>query len=149
MSHRAAYWAIWAVKLMCAVVVVFAAIFTLFAVGPPLETRFWPVTSKLTIISLEADADGNAIITAEFTKRRDCQYLGISWYRGRPDGYFERATIVLRKAGDESGSTRPPGTQRGGPWFIGIPVDEIRTNSFAQLAYRCHPLWVTTTDFYP
>lgn len=151
MSHRAVYWAGFVVKLLCAIVIFFAFLFTVFTLGPSVEARLFPVVSKLTIVSLTADTDGNAVITAEFTKHRDCQYLGITWFHGKPDGYFSRATVILRPGSgtDDSGTTRPPGTQRSGPWVIGIPVDEIETNSFAMLSHQCHPFWVTTTDFYP
>lgn len=151
MSDRQLHLAGLMVMALSAVVVVFATSFAVFTIGPTVEKRLFPVISKLTIVSLTADPNGNAVIVADFTKYRACQYLGITWFRGKPDGYFERVTVTLRPASeqDDSGTTRPPGTQRSGPWVIGIPVGEIESNSFAKLYYACHRLWVTEADFYP
>ena len=124
--------------------------FTFFNMGPYLETRFWPPVSKLNVLSLTPGDDNTSVLDAEFTKRRDCEYLGISWFKALPDGKFERVPVILlRKDGDTSSPNRPVGTQRAGPWIIGVPPAELRTSSFARLSHRCHPFWLTTTDFYP
>ena len=126
------------------------ALYFVSMIGPHLETRFLPVVSKLTITELKADENGQAIVDAMFTKLRQCEFIGIAWYRGRADGEFERVPVILlRREGDTSSPNRPVGTQRAGPWIIGMPAAEIRNNSFAQLIHRCHPFWVSTTEFYP
>lgn len=134
----------------CAAIIFACTLYFVFMVGPAVETRFFPVVSKLTVTSLAADETGQAVIGAQFTKLRDCEYLGIAWYRGSPSGQFERVPVILqRQEGDTSSPNRPTGTQRAGPWIIGMPPAEIPGNSFARLSHRCHPFWVTTTDFYP
>jgi hypothetical protein len=140
-----------AIKVSCATIAFVATAFTIYTVGPALETRFWPAVSKLQILSLETDDSGQAVVMTEFTKLRgECEYVGIAWFKGRPDGNFERVPVILqRRDGDTSSPNRPPGTQRAGPWIIGMTPAELRTGSFAKLTHRCHPLWVTTTDFWP
>jgi hypothetical protein len=134
----------------CAVIIFFAATFTVFTVGPAIETRFFPVVGKLQIVSLMTNLDRNSILMAEFTKLRNCEYLGLAWYRGAQGGGFERVPVTLmRQEGDTSSPNRPVGTQRAGPWIIGMSAEDVRGNSFAQLQHRCHGLWVTTTEFWP
>jgi len=131
-------------------VLIIGSTVTIFSLGPYLETRFWPTVSKLHILSIEATGPAETTIRAEFTKLRNCEYVGISWYRGTPQGGFERVPVILlRQAGDTSSPNRPTGKQRAGPWIIGVPISEVPSNSFAQLVHRCHPFWPTTTDFYP
>lgn len=134
----------------CAAVIFVSTLYVVFLVGPAIETRLAPVVSKLRVLSLTQDENGMSIVDAEFTKLRDCEYVGISWFVGQPDGNFERVPVILmRRDGDTSSPNRPTGTQRAGPWIIGVPPAELRNNSFARLAHRCHPFWLTTTDFYP
>lgn len=134
----------------CVAVTFFMTAYTIFIVGPAIEARYMPVVSKLTITDISVDESGNAVVLAEFTKRRECEYLGLAWYRGQPTGGFERVSLILlRQDGDTSSPNRPPGTQRSGPWIIGMTPDEVLTNSFALLSHRCHAFWVTTTPFFP
>lgn len=139
-----------AIVASCAAVIFCCTIWLVFALGPAIETKLAPAVSKLRILDLHDNADGLAEISAEFTKLRDCEYIGIAWYRGSPSGGFERVPVILlRREGDTSSPNRPVGTQRAGPWIIGMPAADITGNSFAQLTHRCHPFWVTTTEFYP
>jgi hypothetical protein len=136
---------------LCAAIIFCCAVFFTFMVGPALETRLFPAVSKLQILSLVPDDEGRAVVMAQFTKfRGECEYLGIAWYKGDPAGNFERVPVILqRQEGDNSSPNRPPGTQRAGPWIIGMTPAEVRTNSFARLSHRCHLFWVSTTDFWP
>ncbi|WP_438752078.1 hypothetical protein [Pararhizobium sp. O133] len=137
-------------KIVCSVIIFFALAFTLFAVGPVLETRYWPVVSKLQILSIDATADGQTRIDAAFRKLRDCEYLGLSWFVGDRPNEFERVAVqLMRQAGDTSSPDRPVGYQRAGPWIVGLSPDDLKGRSFARLTHRCHPFWPTTTEFFP
>ncbi|NEH72253.1 hypothetical protein [Rhizobium leguminosarum] len=138
------------VKLICGTIIFFASIFTVFAVGPAIETRYLPAVSKLTITSIEETSDGRTRIRVAFRKLRDCEYIGITWFVGsRPDS-FERVSVVLmRDQNDTSSPNRPIGYQTAGPWIIGVPPEDLKNHSFAQLVHRCHPFWPTVTDFFP
>ncbi len=149
MSHKA-QWAIQIVKIVCAAIIFAATLQTILIVGPWAETKFWPPVSKLQILTAHATDADETEIQAYFTKRRDCEYIGISWFRGAPDGQFERVPIVLlRSEGDTSSPNRPVGTQKAGPWIISLSSDDLTKRSFARLYHRCNPFWITTTDFYP
>lgn len=139
------------VKTLLGSVIIGALIFSVIHLGPVVERSYFPVVSKLRIIELTPEPrTGHARVMAEFTKFRDCEYIGIAWYRGTPAIGFERVPVILqRQVGDNSSPNRPIGTQRSGPWIIGMPIHEIDGNSFAQLFHRCHPFWLSRTDFYP
>lgn len=131
---------------------VVAALILIFTIGPWVETRLFPAVSKLNILTMTPNAAGDTIITASFDKKRDCEYIGIAWFHGRrgSDMGFERVPLILqRREGDTSSPNRPMGRQQAGPWIIAIPPAEIAGNSFAELYHRCHPFWVSRTEFYP
>ena len=125
-------------------------VFLAWTAGPYIERwMFGPVVSKLRIVSIEQTPAGHSLIKAEFTKLRDCSYVGIAWFRRMDEG-FERVPVeLMRLPNDTSSPNRPLGTQRAGPWVVHLTPDELRTTSFAQLSHSCHGLWVTVTDFYP
>ncbi len=150
MANRFAALGVLAVKSMCATIVFFSGVFTVYAVGPAIETKYFPVVSKLEILSIKELPDGQTEIRAAFRKIRDCEYVGVSWFAGSRSEGFERVSVVLmREKGDTSSPNRPVGYQRAGPWIIGVSPDDLRKGSFAQLVHRCHPFWTTTTDFFP
>jgi hypothetical protein len=138
-----------AFKVFCGAVIVIATIFTVFLVGPAVETRYFPVVDKLIIDRMEWQGPSVTRIWATFRKLRECEYVGISWFSGTRDD-FERVPVILhREKGDTSSPNRPVGYQHAGPWDIGVPIYDIPTKSFARLSHRCHGFWTTTTEFYP
>lgn len=139
-----------AVKSFSAAVIFVSTMLTIYTIGPALETRLFPVVGKLTIERMVAVDPTTTNVSAYFNKIRNCEYLGIAWYRGtRADGFERVPMIVMRQDGDDSSPNRPVGAQRSGPWQVSIPMDEIRVNSFVELKHQCHPFWPTTTEFYP
>lgn len=137
--------AIIALLLPLALASILALVWT---VGTTREGEWFPVTSRAALISAEP-FDGGALVYFQFTKVRECEFIGLSWFKGQPDGVFDRVRINFNGDGDDSGSTRPRGTQIAGPWFIDIPPNELQANSFAIVRHRCHPFWQTSTIFYP
>lgn len=138
------------VYALCLIVGVGGMLFTFFTIGPSLETRYFPAVSKLQILSIEPVGDHSTLIRAAFEKRRDCEYIGITWFVGDRASEFERVSVLLKRAdGDTSSPNRPLGYQRAGPWVIGLPPGDLINRSFAQLHHRCHPFWTTATDFFP
>lgn len=137
-------------KSIASAVIVSCSMLTMWTVGPYVETKYFPVVSKLSIERSYQDSDGKSVVYAEFNKIRNCEYVGLSWYKGSRDSKFQSVRVVLGRAeGDESSQNRPQGRQSSGPWTISMPLEELKNNSFAQLSHRCHPFWITTTDFYP
>jgi hypothetical protein len=144
-------WAVLTVKAISAAIIFSSVLFAVLIVGPAVETKWFPVVSKLRVTKvLSGEEAGTSVVYAEYTKLRSCEYVGIAWFKGNPNGVFERVPItLLRKEGDQSSPNRPIGTQKAGPWIIGVPPDELRQGSFARLYHRCFPFWTSTTDFWP
>jgi hypothetical protein len=139
-----------AVKMLCAIVAFFGMVFTVYAIGPSIETRLFPVVSKLEIVSIQSAGANQTEVRAAFRKIRDCEYVGISWFVGNRAKDYERVTVqLMRDPNDTSSPNRPLGYQRAGPWVIGVPPQELQNNSFARLVHRCHPFWPSMTEFFP
>lgn len=138
------------VKTICATVIVISLLGGFYSLGPKLETARWPVVSKLKILKVEETPEHWTKIQVSFTKLRDCEYLGVSWYLGARTNMFERVAVVLQRDPPDVGSpNRPLGTQRAGPWLIAINEHDFYNRSFALVFHRCHPFWNTITEFYP
>lgn len=138
------------VKLMSSVITLFMTLYAIFLLGPWLEMRYWPVLSKLEILRIEPQSPLHADMYVQFTKERDCQYIGMAWFKGLRSGGFERVLVIpMRDPKDTGSPNRPLGTQRAGPWRISMLAEEVKTNSFANIFHQCHPFWITHTKFYP
>jgi hypothetical protein len=138
------------VRAVLSAILLISLLMLAYLAGPYLETRFAPVVSKLTIVRLEAVSPTQTKVWAAFTKLRQCDYLGISWYHREFDHSFVRVPVqLLREPGDVSSPNRPVGTQQAGPWIIDIPIEHLRSESFVELQHSCHPGWTTVTEFYP
>lgn len=123
---------------------------SLLLIAPYVETRWFPVVSKMQISEMNALTPERTAVYASFEKLRDCDYVGIAWFHGSRKTGFERVPIqLLRAPGDISSPNRPLGRQTSGPWIVDIPIGEIRNNSFVELYHHCTPLWITATEFYP
>jgi hypothetical protein len=109
------------IKMMRAMTLFFAFVFTVYAIGPSLETRYWPVVSKLGVLSIRETAAGHTEIKAGLRKLRDCEYIGLVWFLGsRPDNFQRVSVILQREARDTSSPSRPIGYQKAGPSILGM-----------------------------
>jgi hypothetical protein len=122
----------------------------LFHYGPAIETALFPVVEKLVIVGEREAPGGKTEIDAYFVKVRNCEYVGIAWFVHEADQVDRRVSVeLLRRPEDTSSPNRPVGAQRAGPWIIDIPFGELRETSAAVLYHKCHPFWLTTTEFFP
>lgn len=141
------------IKAFCAAVVFVATIWTVWAVGPSAERNWQPVVGKLQILDAKEIEPGITEIHARFRKFRDCEYVGVAWYLGTPSGEFEQVrvqTIVDNEQLSENiAPTLPVGVSIAGPWRIAMSLNDLKDNSFAILTHKCHPFWLTMTNFYP
>lgn len=129
--------------------VIFAlSVYLVLMVGPWMETQLNPVITQFEIMSAIPATDDSTSIMTRFSKDRDCEFVGIAWYRGVQTRTFERVGVKLMNA-VPSNPTRPIGYQRAGPWIVDLPVDELREHSFAEVTHRCHLLWSTRTHLFP
>jgi hypothetical protein len=137
-------------KMLFGSIGLLCGIYSFFMLGPEVETLYRPVLSKLIITEVEEVTPETSMVRAEFTKLRNCEYMGIAWYRGTEANYFDRVSMTPVKDPDDTSSpNRPVGTQSAGPWRLTMKAEEVRKNSFVQVFHRCHPFWTTMTRFYP
>ena len=113
-----------------------------FSVGPLVETRLFPVFTGTRVIAERRD-DAGVEFHLEFRKRRQCEFIGLAWYAGptRLPVQFEPEEPLPPRA-----LTRPIGEHRAGPWRL--PGLASLRGTRAVALHRCHPLWITITDFY-
>lgn len=113
----------------------------LFAIGPKLETHFFPVVNETRIENLTKTERGVEFYV-RFDKTRQCEFLGIAWYQGPL-----RIGVAIEPDSNLFPKTRPEGDQFAGPWLVSN-VDSLEgTKAFVY--HNCHPLWITISPFYP
>lgn len=145
---------VWIIKAVASAIIFACTLMSIFTLGPAVETRLFPVVSKLNLLSVEREGD-NTLVKADFTKLRPCEYIGITWFRHTlaPDGadLEQRIPVILRRDPDDTSSpNRPLGRTIAGPWeLVGVTPEQVKGESVALLYHRCHPFWTTTTEFYP
>jgi hypothetical protein len=113
----------------------------IFSAGPYLETRFFPVVRDTEIEHAER-VEGGVSFFVGFTKVRQCEFLGLAWYVGNV-----RVPVNFEPSAVNSPSSRPTGGQYAGPWLVVTQDASVRGN-VAYVYHRCHPLWVTISEFY-
>lgn len=159
-------------------IVFLALIPLLFEMVPRLESRFFPVVENLIDDNDTPDTatDDTALplvaaeypsteveeayvdVFVQFDKVRNCDFLieetvvqeelvrrnrSLTWY----DGSGRRLRIEFEPEDIDLPSSRPRGEQVAGPWRLyGTRTTEGTT---AIVAHRCHPLWLTYSQFHP
>lgn len=147
--HSRSVW-LFFVKVMITIVMVLCLVYIVFIQGPKLETMFNPVIERIKIVKVEPITTRQAYVWVQFRKVRDCEYIGISWYRGSRTGLFERVAIaMIRDINDLSPPTASVGLRSSGPWRVSISAVEVAGNSFVDIYHRCHFMWITKSEIYP
>ena len=139
-----------AIKAVCAGLIFVCTVATILLAGPALEGKMFPVVSHFEITrTVPISAEETAVYGA-FTKYRECEYVGMSWYRKDGTGSLERVGLrQVPPAGDIPNPTRPLGRQSFGPWNVAMGEADIRPRSYVEVAHNCTWLWITKTVFYP
>lgn len=154
MSSHKIRWTLVLLEACAAIGIAFFAGLTIWIAGPVIESRYFPVATKLNVTKLTSHPAGTQIEAAYFEKLRDCEFLGISWFHRLPDGTIERVSLLPKQLAQSSGEvtslTRPLGHNKiAGPWLVSLPIRETVYHSFARIHHRCHGYWTTVSDFYP
>lgn len=105
------------------------------------ETTFRPVIVD-PHVTYEPLPDGGVSVKLSYTKVRDCEFLGISWYRGP-------VRLIVDDSVDKNFMPRSslPGPVVRGPWVVqGI---EMLEGTRAAIWHKCHPLWPLYNRLYP
>jgi len=120
---------------VCLIVLIIA-----FAMGPSVESQYFPVTSDVKVALLKVDGD-KMYFKAEGTKLRHCSMLDVR-ILVKQDEHSTPVKGSIYVLDDGIGPrTRALGHQNLGIWVIeplGISLDVDAT-------YTCHPLWLTHT----
>lgn len=117
-----------------------AAVPLLWALGPVVENRYFPVVTNVTVYG-EVGASEGLLFEVAFRKARPCEFLGVSWYLGS-----KRVGVEFEPNSEKFFRSRPTGEQTAGPWLAKGITTLRGTHAIAH--HRCHPLWVTETLFY-
>lgn len=126
----------------------FVAVMTVVAVpimwplAAEMAGRFLPVVTRAEVVQAVPSTDGAAVFV-RFEKRRQCEFVGLSWY----DTLDRRLRIDFAPHADNAPRSRPVGRQYTGPWLLYGVTDIEGTR--ATVTHRCHPFWLTYTTFYP
>lgn len=140
-----------AIEAACAAIVFAALLYLIWSVGPALETRFRPVTSKIHFQSVDWTDNGmNAVVTIRFEKKRGCEFVGLAWYQSGAELLNPTFTrVFINQMVDYEELSRPTGVQIVGPWVIYMRAAHVRTRSRILAYHRCHPFWTTMSVMYP
>ena len=119
-----------------------------FMFGPMLETAFYPAYSKFKIASVEPLPDGQSRVQFQYSKYRQCDPQGFSWFIGEPGAAFRQLKVT---ADDYKGrsTARPIGDHMSEPYVIDARPDQLKDRAFAEIYSRCHPFWLTRSSIYP
>lgn len=130
------------------VTLIIVTILAVFAVGPEIETRLFPVYSKFKLVDATALPDGNTRAVFQFTKFRNCDLQGFAFFNGELGAAFSQVTT--RAQGAPELRARPLGTQISSPYvFKEVTPEELATTVFAEIYSHCHALWITRSKVYP
>jgi len=117
-----------------------------FTIGPYVETKLFPAYSKFQLASVEPYGDGQSRVVFGYTKYRQCEPQGFSWFAGELGASYRQ--LAFRAEGDP-GPARPLGANITRHYIIDVRPDVLRDGVFAEIYSRCHPFWVTRSEIYP
>lgn len=150
MSPREVQFMMSATKTVCAAVIFAATLYTVWLVGPTLETKFYPVVDRFDFVSVDWNDGGlSAIVTITFTKKRECEYNGVAWYQSIGVVNPAWIRVVVRDPRGLVELSRPLGRQIVGPWHVYMPTANVRERSRVLAYHRCHAFWTTISVMYP
>lgn len=120
-----------------------------FLLGPPIETRLFPVYSKFAIAHIVGTPDGGSMVTFGFTKLRNCTPAGITWFIGEPGGAYRQIELLSDRPAGTPIVNRPLGYHLSAAYKIDVAPDVLRDQGFASVYSNCHPFWITRSIIYP
>ena len=123
--------------------VTFGAIVTgYYTFGPMIETRFFPVTTKIEIRDLQ-EVEGGIQFRFAYRKLRACELVTTSLLIGD----VQRDFYAIPNQPGEDSTTRSPGQQLSRVWFSDIASLE---GAEIRFIHRCPPTpWLSVTKVYP
>lgn len=114
--------------------------------GQALESKYFPVIDNYVLTSIVQTSENNTLISGHFTRLRACEYQWSEWTVKDKDTGFERPLPLHRPA-------EQPDRNMGINEFKNVVVfttpEQFRMGVKGIAYYKCHPLWLTATQFYP
>jgi hypothetical protein len=127
-----------------------------WSVAGRIEGHFFPVVTDIEITSIEPMAGGWSRVWGTFEKPRDCGFRGLDVILGGETWVDWRSMegAKIRKPGGEdgTGAAAPesnPNLEHFGPWQVQVDGRQLETKTRMIARNRCHPFWLTVTEFYP
>lgn len=134
-------------SLTCVGAVLFAA--AIATLGPALETQFFPVYSTFEIASIKETPDGGSEVVFRYTKKRDCNPAGITWFIGDPGGAYRQVELLSTRPQGSLPVNKPLGQNLSAPYKIDVAPTVLVGQGFANIYNNCHPFWITRSAIYP
>lgn len=117
---------------------------TIDTVAPAVEGRLFPVVSRSVLRDITPTGQVVSAIRGETVKRRNCDFVSINWFLGKPGQPSARVSVDFM----DGTRVRALGPYEFGPWKVAIPADIIASGSYAIAIHSCHPFWNTESMFY-
>lgn len=119
-----------------------------FALGPAVETKYFPVFRQFKLVSIERIEPGLSRVVVSFDKVRECEPAGFAWYQGARHGnQFSEIAVRTVTMGNTVG--RPVGQQLSAPFEVAANPEDLG-NIFVNVFSRCpFQPWVTKSEVYP
>lgn len=117
-----------------------------FTIAPYLETKFWPAYSRFDIVSVEPYGDGQSKVVFKYTKHRQCEPQGFSWFSGELGAAFRQISI---RSLNGPMPPRALGANVSNAYVVDVKPAVLVNGTFAEIYSRCHPFWTTRSEIYP
>lgn len=115
-------------------------------IGPYLETKFWPAYSAFEIESVEPYEGGKSKVVFRYTKYRQCEPQGFSWFAGELGAAYRQINI---RSLDGPQPPRQLGQNLSNTYVVDVPPNVLINGTFAEIYSKCHFLWTTRSEIYP
>ena len=136
------------VDTLVATAMFFMVGFVLLINGPRWEGQLLPVGGNFMIVESTRTITGFDI-SGTFEKFRQCEYLGMVWYR-QGTKIARRVSLSVKDQPAGTITSRAPGLQWFGVWALGRPEKaEGPDIYYGVVEHDCHPLWYTATKIGP
>lgn len=119
-----------------------------YAIGPAIETMFFPAYGKFRLVSVEPVGEGQSKAIFSFEKKRDCAPAGFAWFNGEIGNSYQVVNFTVDTPSG-NGVQRPVGHHISNPYIIEVNPNDVRTRLLGEIYSRCHPFWITRSEVYP
>lgn len=109
---------------------------------PELEGRLFPVAEALAVAVSPADDNRSNVYGSMVKHRGSCEIQGIILTRVTQSGDFLGTVQYERNFRHAE-----QGVQSFGPWLVYAAPDIADSQLRAVAVHRCHPFWLTRTEF--